>query len=128
MNGTMKRENFERFEIENEIVSENCKLSGFSMAAVAGGILLGDFAAASPVFPGQPQKITGTHKEHGALDHGDPGRQTAGEQGAAHHHDAEAAPHAQIQGDAPEEAPLAAVGHGYDGVGSGGNGGQYRIG
>ena len=40
MNGTMKRENFERFEIENEIVSENCKLSGFSMAAVAGGILL----------------------------------------------------------------------------------------
>ena len=40
MNGTMKRENFERFEIENNLVSEDCKASGFSMAAVAGGILL----------------------------------------------------------------------------------------
>ena len=40
MNGTMKRENFESFGIQNEIVSDNCKLSGFSMAAVAGGILL----------------------------------------------------------------------------------------
>ena len=37
MNGTMKRENFESFGIQNEIVSANCKLSGFSMAAVAGG-------------------------------------------------------------------------------------------
>ena len=40
MNGTMKRENFERFEIEKNLVSEDCKASGFSMAAVAGGILL----------------------------------------------------------------------------------------
>ena len=40
MNGTMKRENFERFEIEKNLVSEDCKVSGFSMAAVAGGILL----------------------------------------------------------------------------------------
>ncbi len=39
MNGTIERERYER--IENETVSENCGFSGYSMAAVAGGILLG---------------------------------------------------------------------------------------
>lgn len=38
MNGTIKRENYEQFE--NEVVSQNCNFSGYSMASVAGGILL----------------------------------------------------------------------------------------
>lgn len=38
MNGTIKRENYEQFE--NETVSQNCNFSGYSMASVAGGVLL----------------------------------------------------------------------------------------
>ena len=38
MNGTIKRENYE--QIENEMISRNCNFSGYSMATVAGGILL----------------------------------------------------------------------------------------
>ena len=38
MNGTIKRENYE--QVEEEIISRNCNFSGYSMAAVAGGILL----------------------------------------------------------------------------------------
>ena len=38
MNGTIKRENYE--ELENEMINRNCNFSGYSMATVAGGILL----------------------------------------------------------------------------------------
>ena len=38
MNGTIERKNYD--EIDNEIISQNCNFSGFSMASVAGGILL----------------------------------------------------------------------------------------
>lgn len=38
MNGTIKRENYE--QVEEEIISRNCNFSGYSMTAVAGGILL----------------------------------------------------------------------------------------
>lgn len=38
MNGTIKRENYEH--VENEIISQNCNFSGYSMATVGGGILL----------------------------------------------------------------------------------------
>ena len=41
MNGTMKKENFEKFnELENETAPVACNFSGYSMTAVAGGILL----------------------------------------------------------------------------------------
>ena len=39
MNGTIKREKYE--QIEDEMISQNCNFSGYSMATVAGGILLG---------------------------------------------------------------------------------------
>ena len=38
MNGTIERKNYD--EIDNEIINQNCNFSGFSMASVAGGILL----------------------------------------------------------------------------------------
>lgn len=38
MNGTIKRENCQKFE--NEMATETCNFSGYSMAAVVGGILL----------------------------------------------------------------------------------------
>ena len=38
MNGTIERKNYE--QIENEITSPNGNFSGFSMAAVAGSVLL----------------------------------------------------------------------------------------
>ena len=44
MNGTMKRENFKQFEkyeqFEKDLAPENCNFSGYSMAMVAGAILL----------------------------------------------------------------------------------------
>ena len=42
MNGTIERERYEVMETENvdEIVSENCGISSFSMASVGVGILL----------------------------------------------------------------------------------------
>ena len=42
MNGTIERERYEVMENENvnEIVSEKCGISGYSMATVGGGILL----------------------------------------------------------------------------------------
>ena len=38
MNGTMKKENYKEFE--KETAPETCNFSGYSMAAVAGAILL----------------------------------------------------------------------------------------
>lgn len=38
MNGTIKRENYE--QVETEIMNQYCNFSGYSMAAIAGGILL----------------------------------------------------------------------------------------
>ena len=38
MNGTIKRENYD--QVGNEIMDQNCNFSGYSMAAVASGILL----------------------------------------------------------------------------------------
>lgn len=38
MNGTIERKNYAHFE--QDVMSENCSFSGYSMAAVAGGILL----------------------------------------------------------------------------------------
>lgn len=43
MNGSLKRTDYVNFEYEQvdcKPVAENCNFSGFSMAAVAGGILL----------------------------------------------------------------------------------------
>lgn len=38
MNGTIEKDKYE--QIEKEIISQNCNFSGYSMATVAGGILL----------------------------------------------------------------------------------------
>ncbi len=38
MNGTIERKNYE--QMEDEMISKNCNFSGYSMATVAGGILL----------------------------------------------------------------------------------------
>ena len=38
MNGTIERKNYAY--VENDIMSEDCGFSGYSMAAMAGGILL----------------------------------------------------------------------------------------
>ena len=43
MNGSIKRTDYAKFEyeqVESKPLAENCNFSGFSMAAVAGGLLL----------------------------------------------------------------------------------------
>ena len=38
MNGTIERKKYE--QLDEEIISQNCNFSGYSMATVAGGVLL----------------------------------------------------------------------------------------